>query len=157
MNSDDFEQYLQRQPIRPVPTEWRREILSAVAAVPPNNAADKPLWRFRVVDLVTASTPKLGWREWFWPSPAAWATLATVWLVICTGLVIVVTHLTASETPAIAASKTPLPAPQILTMVVENRQLIEKLKLMDVAPVPNDTSSTMPGPQSERRATFTVT
>jgi hypothetical protein len=57
---DEFEALLKRQPLRSVPTEWRREILAAA-----DNAPAEP-W----------------WRPWFYPSPVAWAAIAATWLVI---------------------------------------------------------------------------
>lgn len=52
---DEFEQFLSQQPLHGVPPGWRREIL-------PDR---QPTW-----------------REWLWPSPVAWATVAAMWLVI---------------------------------------------------------------------------
>jgi hypothetical protein len=52
---DKFEQLLSQQPLRSVPPGWRSQIL--------------PDRRSRC-------------REWLWPSPFAWATVAAVWLVI---------------------------------------------------------------------------
>jgi len=60
MNSD-FEERLRRQSIRPIPTEWRKEILRAARAQP-------------------AASP--WWREWLWPCPQAWAGLAAAWGII---------------------------------------------------------------------------
>jgi hypothetical protein len=57
MNSE-FENQLQRQPLREIPLHWRGKILAAAQPQPSR------------------------WREWFWPCPQAWATLAAVWIVI---------------------------------------------------------------------------
>jgi hypothetical protein len=57
----DFEEYLRSQSIRPIPSEWREEILRA--------AQPKP-----------AAAP--WWREWLWPCPRAWAGLAAAWGII---------------------------------------------------------------------------
>ncbi len=67
MNPDEFEKQLQRQPIRPVPAQWRREILAAAKA-----------------QLETAARPGLRARlsAIFWPCPEAWAGLAAVWAMI---------------------------------------------------------------------------
>lgn len=67
---DDFEQRLRRQPLNPPPAEWRAEILSrarAAAASDRRTMSPGLLSRF---------------REWLWPHPAAWATLAAIWLVL---------------------------------------------------------------------------
>ena len=162
MNPDDFEQYLARQPLRQVPTEWREEILVAarveiLQTAKENVSARKVSHRLVFEDIGIELLPKSGWRDWFWPSPVTCATFASVWLAICVGLVIVITHLTASETPVVAASKTASPAPQILLMaVVEKHQLIENL--MDIVPERvGPHSTTTAGPHSQRRSNFSVT
>jgi hypothetical protein len=58
---NDFEQKLARQTFREPPAGLRAEILRACAASAP------AAWT---------------WRDWFWPSPQAWAALAALW-VIC--------------------------------------------------------------------------
>ena len=58
---NDFERQLQRQPMRDLPADWRREILA------------------QCEDLAPAA-PSWSWREWLWPSPTAWAALAAVWV-----------------------------------------------------------------------------
>ncbi len=67
MNSD-FEKRLGRLSVRPVPKEWRSEILRAAQA---QAEAARP---------VTSQTP--WWREWFWPNPQAWLGVAAAWVVI---------------------------------------------------------------------------
>ena len=59
----DFEDYLRRQSIRPVPAHWREEILRAARPQPQPAVSS---W----------------WRQWLWPCPQAWAGLAAVWMVI---------------------------------------------------------------------------
>ena len=56
----DFERKLQRQPIRELPSSWRREILPAAEATPAGST----------------------WRDWFWPAPEAWDALAAIWLIL---------------------------------------------------------------------------
>lgn len=59
MNSD-FENQLQRQAMREVPSQWRGRILGA---------AGEP-------------APSRGWLEWLWPCPQAWGALAVIWALI---------------------------------------------------------------------------
>lgn len=59
---NDFERQLQRQPLRELPADWRREILARC-------------------DAAIVAEPVVSWREWLWPSPTAWAALAAVWVV----------------------------------------------------------------------------
>ena len=70
MNTNDFEQLLARQPLRPVPNEWRQDILGASGAATPSAGAS------RGVEVVA------WWRAWLWPCPQAWAGLAAAWCVI---------------------------------------------------------------------------
>jgi len=67
MKSDDFEAQLQRQTPKPLPPEWRTEILQAAR----QGAAQ-------------LSRPSAGWSVWLWPCPQAWAGLAAVWVAILT-------------------------------------------------------------------------
>ena len=65
MNAD-FENRLQRQPIRELPRDWRAEILSdahPASTSPPASLATRL-------------------SSWFWPCPAAWAGMGVAWLVI---------------------------------------------------------------------------
>lgn len=98
---DKFEQLLSQQPLRGVPPGWRREIL-----------ADRQ--------------PR--WREWLWPSPVAWATVAAVWLVIL-GL-----QLTTHSTPVAT-----VPDMDLAAALAEQRRVLAELQ---PPPAP------VPGPQS---------
>jgi hypothetical protein len=70
MKPDEFERHLQDQPLRPVPAEWRDEILhQALPAAGRRRAAFNPRSAF-------------WWRTWLWPSPTAWAGLAAAWVGI---------------------------------------------------------------------------
>ena len=76
---ESFEQRLGRQPLRPVPANWRAGILRAAQTVQVNEKS---------VHLPVAS--QTGWRHvvgrelraLFWPNPKAWAGLAAVWVLI---------------------------------------------------------------------------
>lgn len=73
MNSDDFEKRLQRQPLRPIPGEWRAEVLRrAEAAAPRPAAAGSSPFAMFLRRLVSSLSPH----------PAAWAALAAVWVLI---------------------------------------------------------------------------
>ncbi len=61
MSFDDFENKLRRQPMREIPPQWRRDILAAARLAAP-------------------AAPR--WREFLWPCPQAWASLAAVWALI---------------------------------------------------------------------------
>jgi len=80
MKTDDFEQRLQRQPLRQAPSAWRPKVLGAARAA--RVAAD--------ARLVMAASPRLRawpmlavakmWRELFRPSRFAWGGIAATWL-----------------------------------------------------------------------------
>jgi hypothetical protein len=69
MNSE-FENQLQRQPMREVPPHWRARIMAAAQPAPNS------------------------WGEWLFPSPRAWAALGAAWVVI------IVLHLATPDAPA---------------------------------------------------------
>ncbi len=74
MNQDEFERKASRQPLRPVPAGWRREILAAAqAAVEPE--------RVRVPRTQTVVN---WWSAWWRPGRLAWGSLAAAWLAIFT-------------------------------------------------------------------------
>ena len=70
MKMDDFEKELKRQPLRPIPPDWKRRIL--LSADREDNSDQKQI--------------RAGWsvsiRELLWPAPAAWSALAAIWIVI---------------------------------------------------------------------------
>ena len=73
-NEDQFEQRLRRQPLRPVPSAWRAEILAAAKA----NERTTPA-HSRAEDQVALL---VGWQLLWERLPIAWAALATLWLVL---------------------------------------------------------------------------
>jgi hypothetical protein len=58
---NDFERKLSQQPFRTPPPGLREAILGV-----PSNVVPVARWT---------------WRDWFWPSPQAWAALAAVWAI----------------------------------------------------------------------------
>jgi hypothetical protein len=77
MNSE-FENHLQRQPMREVPPHWRARIIAAVQPQPAR------------------------WREWLWPCPQAWAALGAAWVVVF------VLHFTTPDEPTQAGNSYPV-------------------------------------------------
>lgn len=77
---DPFEQRLRRQPLRPVPTAWREEILNQARRV---GELEK---RQRAAALQNAGVPTegwcAGWRLPFARLPLAWASLAALWMAL---------------------------------------------------------------------------
>ena len=78
MNSE-FENHLQRQPLRDIPPHWRGRILAH------------------------AQPEAGGWRNWFWPAPRAWAVLGAAWVVIF------ILHLSTPDEPHSTGAAPPSP------------------------------------------------
>lgn len=131
MNPDEFEKRLQRQPIRPIPAEWRREILQQAKDVSPAQLKTQN------------SKPTTSLREWLWPCPQAWAGLAAVWLVI-------LTLNFATREPAIRIANESTSSPESFASMKEQRRLY-----LELAELPKETTpsqeSIAPRPRSDRR------
>ena len=130
MKPDEFEQQLQSQPHRAIPSEWRVEILEAARAAR----------RVHASRATQDATPVPWWRQWLWPCPQAWAGLAAVWMILV-GL-----HITAPSTPPSSTSKSPDSEKQ-MAAAAQRRELG---RLLDVPTDPAPPSkTTLPGPRSE--------
>lgn len=85
MTPDPFEQRLSRQPLRPVPAEWRDEVLAragdlqspSLASTAVADGGCKPPARTSHLSTFNSQI-----REWLWPCPQAWAALAAVWVLL---------------------------------------------------------------------------
>jgi hypothetical protein len=111
MNSD-FENQLRRQLMRTIPPHWRARIVT-----PP---------------------PPVRWREWFLPSPHAWATLGAVWVVIF------VFHFTTPDQPRLVDNSYP---PQSLDILQEQTMMMAQL----LGPIDGDEQPTaLSAPQKPR-------
>ena len=103
MKTDDFEQRASRVPLKPLPAEWRSQILSAAAPAP----APAPMLR-------------LSFRAWLtallWPCPQAWAGLTAIWLGI-----LIVSAATADRTARVAKAS---PESQQMLLVLKDQQRI---------------------------------
>ena|SRR6266851_5497352 len=109
MNTDDFEKRLQRQIMRPIPRDWRREILDAARrARDPQPSTFNP-------------QRTSGWREWLWPCPQAWAGLAAAWV-----LILALNAATREPVQVDTAQSTP-PAREVFRALKERRRLLAEL------------------------------
>lgn len=131
MNTDDFEKQLQRQPIRPVPREWRRDILRAAAKT---CGSPQPS--------TLNSQPSSWWRELLWPCPQAWAGLAAVWVIILT------LNSASPGDPTTIAKRPASPAPETLLALREQRRLLAEL-IAPVTDAAEPTRAYVPRPRSE--------
>lgn len=126
MNSEQFEDYLRRQPLRGAPPGWRRKILAEATNASSARARSGSSGRWAKV-LV----------GWMWPRPIAWAALATAWVVI------LVLNQLAAPTPDESAR-----ASAGAAVAEANLQLLGRLDELDVAA---DTAPVRPGSAPESK------
>ena len=137
MEPDDFEQRLQRQPLRPIPTEWRAEILVA---------ADVNRRVERVTHHSFLSTLNQQLSTILWPCPQAWAGLAAVWLII------LALNFATGEKPTTVAKKQPPPTPEMLMVLKEQEKMLAELLTERSEPREAERPKpATPSPRSERR------
>jgi hypothetical protein len=55
--------------------------LSGIPFRPPPDAMRETLFGRTNTTAATVEGVRWTWRDWFWPSPQAWATLAALWIV----------------------------------------------------------------------------
>jgi hypothetical protein len=82
MNADDFEQRLQRLPLRAPPAVWRDEILAAAGAPVSDPARSEPISDISTSRGGARRSVPAWWLAWLRPTRAGWAALGAVWLVI---------------------------------------------------------------------------
>ena len=109
MNADDFEKRLQRRSMRPVPREWRGEILGAARRAGDHQPS------------TINPQPTSWWRELLWPCPQAWAGLAAAWV-----LILALNAATREPVQVATAQSTP-PAREVLMALKERRRLLAEL------------------------------
>ena len=108
---NEFEQRLRSVPVKPLPGDWRTEILAA-AAEAVRSAPVSLSWRERLV---------AGWRSLFWPHPRAWAGLAAVWVIIA------ILHFSQRDDSPVLAEKSAPPTPEMLADLRQQQQLLAEL------------------------------
>jgi hypothetical protein len=141
MKTDDFEQLLQYQPLRQPPATWRAEILAAARSA---LRAPSPLRGERAG--VRGAIPQSWWRELLWPSPWAWAGVASAWSLI----LFLNTEAASSNVSSVFARSQPLPPAAIKMAIAERRQLL--MSLFESAEPPEPPGSPfLPRPHSEIR------
>lgn len=132
MKPEDFEQKLQRQPLRPIPAEWRAEILAAA------KQASRPAPRASFVSTLNAQLSTI-----LWPHPRAWAGLVAVWI-----LIFAVDFSTRDTTPVVAKKAAP-PSPEVIVeLKQQQRMLAELIGANQVREA--ETPRFLPLPRSER-------
>jgi len=144
-NMDDFEQQLKYRPIRPVPVEWRAEILTAAKAVSDTQHATRNTQSLLSTLTFQCVAMKL-WQELIWPCRRLWLGMAAIWLVV------LAVNMATNEEPKIAASQMPPPTPEMVAALREQKQLLVQLR-DPVASSPTP-PAIAPRPRSEKRETI---
>ena len=127
MNPDEFEQSLQRQPLRQVPAEWREEILVAADV----NRRNLPVREFTFAATTfrrLLSTRCHQLSALFRPCPRAWAALTVVWVVI------LAVNVSMRDNPEVAGASMPSASPQILAALEQQKHLLSELIGQSSAP-----------------------
>jgi hypothetical protein len=137
MKPEDFEQRLQRQPLRQVPAAWRGEILAAAREAEASRHPS-PVTRHSWVSTLNAQLSAI-----LWPHPRAWAGLAAVWI-----LILAVDFSVRDKTPIVAEKSTP-PSPEVVAELKQQQRMLAELiganQARDAEP-----PRFLPQPRSER-------
>jgi hypothetical protein len=110
---EQFERRLSRQALRPVPAEWREEILAEAARESRVEGRARP-WH-------GSSSLVSRLSSFLWPHPVAWAGLAAVWI-----LIFAVDFSTRDNAPAMAEKFSP-PTMEIIVEVRQQQRLLAEL------------------------------
>ena len=146
---DDFEQKLQRQPLRQIPGEWREEILVAADV----NRRNRPVREFTFAATTfrrLLSTLNHQLSTLLWPHPKAWAGLAAVWILI------LAVDFSLRDKAQVMAEKSAPPSPEVIVELRQQQRLLAELIGSRDERDANRSKSFVPLPRSER-AEFLVT
>jgi hypothetical protein len=133
MNPDAFEQWLQRQPMRQIPSEWRDDILAAVPHASP--LKPRPSW---------FSTLNSQLSTLLWPCPQAWAGLAAVWMLV------LVFNFVTQDKAVTAVAQLPPASPEMIEALREQHRLLAELVGRSGPREADRPKATVPAPRSER-------
>ena len=134
----EFEQRVRQQPMKPIPSGWRAEILSAARAVqstPPAVRLAHDFW---------LSTISSRLSTLLWPHPKAWAALATVWLFIF------VLNFSMRDSAPVVAGKISVPSPEVIVELKKQQRMFAELVGTYEAPDVDRRKIFSPKPRSER-------
>lgn len=127
----DFEKKLAQQPMRELPAEWRKEILSTASR--PLPAEDRSF--FTMIQEAV--------RSLVWPNPRAWSALAAVWLAI-----LAVNVASGDKRPG---GSNHSPAPDFMAALQEQQRILTQLTNQTDRVEVQAQRPALPTPRSERR------
>ncbi len=133
MKPDNFEQKLQRQPLRQIPDEWRGEILAAATSCRASRVT-----RHSFLSTLNAQLSTI-----LWPHPRAWAGLTAVWI-----LILAVNFSMRDKTP-VSAEKSSPPSPEVIVELRQQQRLLAELIGPRDASDADRSKSFVPQPRSE--------
>ena len=138
--NDQFEQRLQRQPIRQLPAHWREDILSVARAGSPHPSTED----FRPLGWLSTLNAQLA--TLLWPRPKAWAGLAALWLVI-----LGVNFATRGTSPTLEARPVTPISPDTLWLLKQREQLLAEMSGGFEPREAGRPKAAPPRPRTERR------
>jgi hypothetical protein len=112
---EQFEQRLTRQPLRPIPREWRGEILVAARTAQPARHLS-PFTRHSWLSTLNHQLSTI-----FWPHPKAWASLAAIWVFI-----LAVNFSMGDSSPRRAEKSVP-PSPEVMVELRKQQLMLAEL------------------------------
>ena len=145
MKPDNFEQKLQRQPLRQMPGKWRKEILAAVAADVNRRQEVSREFTFAATTfrrLLSTLNDQLS--TILWPHPRAWAGLAAVWVLISA------VNFSMRDQSPVRAEKSSPPSPEVIVELRQQQRLLAELIGLRDERDADRSKSFVPQPRSER-------
>ena len=141
MKPDNFEQILQRQPLKEIPAEWRGEILAAATSCHAS----------RVARHFFLSTLNAQFSTMLWPHPKAWVGLAAVWILI------LAVNFSMRDKAPVRAEKSLPPSPEVIVELRQQQRMLAELIGSRDASDANRSKSFVPPPRSERAFVILMT
>ena len=140
MNSDSqFEKRLRDQALKPIPSEWRADILRKATRASERHAA-APVGPVSSLEMFKSRLAAL-----LWPAPRAWAALATVWVIIF------MMNLSGAHEAATVLPSTEISAAQTRMALKQKQLLMAELAGRTEAREAAQPPTPSPGPRSLRR------
>jgi hypothetical protein len=142
---DQFEQRLRRQPVKPVPADWRAEILAAARAARPveRPAASRNSWFVSLLHEILFSVRA---------NSKGWAGLAAVWV-----LIVALNLSMQTSAPASALAEKTVPAtPERIAELKQQQRMFAELDGLTTPPDADRPKAPPLPPHSQRAGWMTI-